>query len=145
MWSRRVGLNHRPADYESAALPLSYAGLLRQVLSGARTKTWRGIRTEVSNLIQVLRPSVNSPGDGLGSKYGRCFHCLPVLCVFCVIAVGHAMASGNDEARNPMLPCGRNLKRKASSDVASDIAQSRLPFPLGSLTFKTMSLVEEVP
>jgi hypothetical protein len=25
-WSRRVGLNHRPADYESAALPLSYAG-----------------------------------------------------------------------------------------------------------------------
>ena len=26
-WSRRVGLNHRPADYESAALPLSYAGL----------------------------------------------------------------------------------------------------------------------
>ena len=28
-WSRRVGLNHRPADYESAALPLSYAGLRR--------------------------------------------------------------------------------------------------------------------
>ena len=26
LWSRRVGLNHRPADYESAALPLSYAG-----------------------------------------------------------------------------------------------------------------------
>ena len=26
-WSRRVGLNHRPADYESAALPLSYAGI----------------------------------------------------------------------------------------------------------------------
>jgi hypothetical protein len=25
--SRRVGLNHRPADYESAALPLSYAGI----------------------------------------------------------------------------------------------------------------------
>ena len=30
-WSRRVGLNHRPADYESAALPLSYAGLRRYV------------------------------------------------------------------------------------------------------------------
>jgi hypothetical protein len=27
-WSRRVGLNHRPADYESAALPLSYAGII---------------------------------------------------------------------------------------------------------------------
>jgi hypothetical protein len=26
-WSRRVGLNHRPAVYETAALPLSYAGL----------------------------------------------------------------------------------------------------------------------
>ena len=25
-WSRRSGLNRRPADYESAALPLSYAG-----------------------------------------------------------------------------------------------------------------------
>ena len=25
-WSRWVGLNHRPADYESAALPLSYTG-----------------------------------------------------------------------------------------------------------------------
>ena len=25
-WSRRVESNHRPADYESAALPLSYAG-----------------------------------------------------------------------------------------------------------------------
>lgn len=23
-----MGLNHRPADYESAALPLSYAGLI---------------------------------------------------------------------------------------------------------------------
>ena len=30
-WSRRVGLNHRPADYESAALPLSYAGPGRYV------------------------------------------------------------------------------------------------------------------
>jgi len=28
-WSRRSGLNGRPADYESAALPLSYAGILR--------------------------------------------------------------------------------------------------------------------
>jgi hypothetical protein len=26
IWSRRSGLNGRPADYESAALPLSYAG-----------------------------------------------------------------------------------------------------------------------
>ena len=26
-WSRREDLNFRPADYESAALPLSYAGL----------------------------------------------------------------------------------------------------------------------
>lgn len=26
IWSRRVGLNHRPAVYETAALPLSYAG-----------------------------------------------------------------------------------------------------------------------
>jgi hypothetical protein len=26
-WSRRWDLNPRPADYESAALPLSYAGL----------------------------------------------------------------------------------------------------------------------
>jgi hypothetical protein len=25
-WSRRGGLNSRPTDYESAALPLSYAG-----------------------------------------------------------------------------------------------------------------------
>ena len=25
-WSRRPGLNRRPADYESAALPLSYVG-----------------------------------------------------------------------------------------------------------------------
>ena len=25
-WSRRVDLNHRPSDYESLALPLSYAG-----------------------------------------------------------------------------------------------------------------------
>ena len=30
-WSRRSGLNGRPADYESAALPLSYAGMLRNV------------------------------------------------------------------------------------------------------------------
>jgi len=28
-WSRRVDLNHRPADYESAALPLSYTGSSR--------------------------------------------------------------------------------------------------------------------
>ena len=26
-WSRRSDLNRRPADYESAALPLSYVGL----------------------------------------------------------------------------------------------------------------------
>src|SRR5688500_6596336 len=26
LWSRRPGLNRRPADYESAALPLSYVG-----------------------------------------------------------------------------------------------------------------------
>ena len=25
-WSRRADLNRRPADYESAALPLSYVG-----------------------------------------------------------------------------------------------------------------------
>ena len=25
-WSQRVELNHRPTDYESVALPLSYAG-----------------------------------------------------------------------------------------------------------------------
>jgi hypothetical protein len=29
-WSRRSGLNGRPADYESAALPLSYAGISRK-------------------------------------------------------------------------------------------------------------------
>ena len=28
-WSRRSGLNRGPADYESAALPLSYAGIRR--------------------------------------------------------------------------------------------------------------------
>ena len=28
-WSRRWDLNPRPADYESAALPLSYTGLSR--------------------------------------------------------------------------------------------------------------------
>ena len=28
IWSRRTDLNRGPADYESAALPLSYAGLL---------------------------------------------------------------------------------------------------------------------
>jgi hypothetical protein len=26
LWSRRVGLNHRPTIYETVALPLSYAG-----------------------------------------------------------------------------------------------------------------------
>ncbi len=26
LWSRRVGLNHRPTVYETVALPLSYAG-----------------------------------------------------------------------------------------------------------------------
>ncbi len=26
IWSRRAGLNRQPADYESAALPLSYVG-----------------------------------------------------------------------------------------------------------------------
>ena len=26
IWSRRVGLNHRPTVYETVALPLSYAG-----------------------------------------------------------------------------------------------------------------------
>ncbi len=31
-WSRRSGLNRGPADYESAALPLSYAGLGRRRL-----------------------------------------------------------------------------------------------------------------
>ena len=30
-WSRRVDLNHRPSDYESLALPLSYAGLMRRL------------------------------------------------------------------------------------------------------------------
>lgn len=28
-WSRRPGLNWRPADYESAALPLSYVGFFK--------------------------------------------------------------------------------------------------------------------
>src|SRR5688572_26729147 len=30
VWSRRSGLNRGPADYESAALPLSYAGETRR-------------------------------------------------------------------------------------------------------------------
>jgi hypothetical protein len=29
-WSRRRDLNPRPADYKSAALPLSYAGLVKE-------------------------------------------------------------------------------------------------------------------
>ncbi len=29
-WSRRAGLNRQPADYESAALPLSYVGPCRK-------------------------------------------------------------------------------------------------------------------
>ncbi len=32
IWSRRWDLNPRPADYESAALPLSYAGPILQIL-----------------------------------------------------------------------------------------------------------------
>ena len=32
-WSRRVDLNHRPSDYESLALPLSYAGLMMKIVS----------------------------------------------------------------------------------------------------------------
>ena len=31
-WSRRSDLNRGPADYESAALPLSYAGLFRDFM-----------------------------------------------------------------------------------------------------------------
>src|SRR5438552_1464327 len=39
-WSRRSGLNRGPADYESAALPLSYAGDVRRNGHRIRTSLW---------------------------------------------------------------------------------------------------------
>src|SRR5512134_2432796 len=38
IWSRRAGLNRQPADYESAALPLSYVGPVREEHEVAASK-----------------------------------------------------------------------------------------------------------
>ncbi len=40
LWSRRRDLNPWPADYESAALPLSYAGSLKQAITLIIKEAW---------------------------------------------------------------------------------------------------------
>jgi hypothetical protein len=51
LWSRRWDLNPRPADYESAALPLSYAGpYMEELLSQGPLKinsAWRGAAEQI--------------------------------------------------------------------------------------------------
>jgi hypothetical protein len=54
-WSRRAGLNRQPADYESAALPLSYVGPWKRL--GDRNKqAYENLSLEVKRF----------DGDGFG-------------------------------------------------------------------------------
>src|SRR5574341_1149592 len=81
-WSRRSGLNRRPADYESAALPLSYAGAagrgllklerLRRYCSRIGRRSQRGRHasgfTRVSGFVRRARPSGRAWRDWRGSR-----------------------------------------------------------------------------
>ena len=49
-----MGLNHRPADYESAALPLSYVGSPSKILNN-----WQDCRTKPMAIIFTALSSVN--------------------------------------------------------------------------------------
>ena len=49
-----MGLNHRPADYESAALPLSYVGSPSESLNN-----WQDCRTKPMAILFTALSSVN--------------------------------------------------------------------------------------
>src|ERR1700761_3926609 len=65
-WSREWELNPRPADYESAALPLSYLGLAGSA-GARRTRTESSVSTlaEVSRSRQWRRNGIVQRRDGL--------------------------------------------------------------------------------